>query len=157
MKEKTRDIISALVLIAISICGFYLSRDIAEPFREYDIGAAFLPRLVLGLIVTLSVLKIIISVIENKTAVLEAKDKSQFFKGFSTIILVGIYCFCYKPIGFLLDTFIYLFLQIVIVTPKEKRQIWKILLIDIIATMVVYLIFTKGFAVKLPHGLITFI
>ena len=157
MKEKTRDIISALALIAVSLFGFYLSKDIPEPFREYDIGAAFLPRLVLGLIAALAVLKIIVSLIENKTAVLEPKDKSQFFKGFSTIILVGIYCFCYKPVGFLLDTLIYLFLQIVIVTPKEKRKIWKILLIDIIATVVVYLIFTKGFSVKLPHGLITFI
>ena len=154
MKEKTRDIISALILLAVSAVGLYLSRDIPEPFREYDLGAAFLPQLVLILIGALSLLKIVVALIENKPDRVEKTDLSHSVKGFSTIVLVGLYCFCFQPVGFLLDTAVYLFVQILILVPKEKRKIWQIILIDVVATVVIYLIFTRGFSVRLPQGLI---
>lgn len=157
MKEKNRDLLSASILILVSMFGLYLTKDIPEPFREYDFGAAFLPTVVLVLIAGLSVLKIIVTLIENKQGSLDKLDTSQFLKGFGTIALVGIYCFCYKPVGFLIDTLVYLFLQIFILVPKEKRSIKKILLIDILATAIIYLIFTRGFSVRLPQGLITFL
>lgn len=156
MKEKNRDILSALVLIAVSAYGLYLTCEIPEPFRDYDLGAVFLPRLVLILIGALSVLKIVVTLVENRPDFLEKKDTSQFIKGFGTIVLVGLYCFCFRPAGFLLDTVVYLFAQILILVPKEKRKIWKILLIDVTATVVIYLIFTRGFAVRLPQGLVKF-
>lgn len=157
MKEKTRDIISSLALIALSLFGLYLTFDIPEPFRDYDLGAAFLPRVVLGLIGGLAALRIIVSWMENKKSAVRLFDASQLLKGGSTILLVGLYCFCYKPVGFLLDTLFYLFLQILILVPKEKRNIWKILIIDIAASVVIYLIFSQGFSVRLPRGLITFL
>ena len=157
MKEKTRDIISSLALIALSLFGLYLTFDIPEPFRDYDLGAAFLPRMVLGLIGGLAALKIAVAWMENRTTVVEVFDAGQIWKGGSTIVLVGLYCLCYKPVGFLLDTLIYLFIQILILVPKEKRRVWKILVIDVIATAVIYLIFIRGFSVQLPQGLITFL
>ena len=149
MKEKTRDIISSLALIALSLFGLYLTFDIPEPFRDYDLGAAFLPRMVLGLIGGLAALKIAVAWMENRTTVVEVFDAGQIWKGGSTIVLVGLYCLCYKPVGFLLDT--------LILVPKEKRRVWKILVIDVIATAVIYLIFSRGFSVRLPQGLITFL
>jgi len=157
MKEKNRDIISSLILIALSVFGLYLTFDIPEPFREYDLGAAFLPRLALGLIGALAALKIVVALIENRAEEGNAFHTGQLLRGGATIVLVGLYCFCYKPLGFLLDTLIYLFLQILILTPREKRSIWKIVLIDVAATVVIYLIFKQGFSVRLPQGLITFI
>ena len=157
MKVKTRDIISSIGLILVGVAGFSLTAEIPEPFRDYDLGAAFLPRLVLALIIGLSVLKIIVTLIENKPDRTEKKDTSQFVKGFGTIALVGAYCFCFKPVGFLLDTLVYLFLQILLLTPKDKRRIWKIALIDVIAVVVIYATFTYGFALRLPKGPLTFI
>ena len=157
MKVKTRDIISSVGLILVGIVGFSLTSEIPEPFREYDLGAAFLPRLVLALIIGLSVLKIVVTLIENKPDRTEKKDTSQFIKGFGTIVLVGGYCFCFKPAGFLLDTLVYLFLQILLLTPKDKRKLWKIVLIDVIAVAVIYATFTYGFALRLPKGPLTFI
>lgn len=160
MKEKTRDIISSLALIALSLFGLYLTFDIPEPFRDYDLGAAFLPRVVLGLIGGLAALKIAVAWMENRKGTVTLFDARQLLKGGGTILLVGLYCFCYKPVGFLLDTLIYLLLQILILVPKEKRKIWKIwkiVMIDMIATVVIYLIFSQGFSVRLPRGLITFL
>ena len=61
MKERNREIITSLVFLAFSLFGWYLTREIPEPFRDYDLGAAFLPRLVLGLIGALAVLKLVIA------------------------------------------------------------------------------------------------
>ena len=157
MKTKTRDIITSIILILVSIGGLILTLQIPEPFRDYDLGASFLPRLILGLILGLSVLKIITVLIENEQGVIEKKNASQYLKGLCTIILVGLYCFCYEVLGFVLDTGIYLFLQILVLTPKEKRKVWQIVVIDLIATITVYLIFNEGFSVQLPEGVLTFL
>lgn len=156
MKEKNKEVVSAFILIGISVVGLFLTLDIPQPFREYDLGAAFLPRLTLVLIIGLSVLKIVVAVIENKSGGLEKIDKSQLKKGFGTILLVGLYCFLYEPVGFLINTLVYLFFQMMILTPKNKRKIWKLLLIDAASTAAIYLIFNVGFSVRLPHGLAAF-
>lgn len=157
MKERNRDIISSLVFIAFSLIGWYLTLDIPEPFREYDLGAAFLPRLVLALIGALAILKLIVALVENKQNISEKREKEQLIRAALTIAMVGLYCFCYKPAGFLVDTFLYLFAQIMLLTPKSKRCVWKILLIDVVATITIYLIFSCGFSVRLPQGLIKFL
>lgn len=157
MKERNREIITSMVFLAFSLFGWYLTREIPEPFRDYDLGAAFLPRLVLGLIGALAMLKLVIAVVENKQNTGEKKEKAQLARAAVTIAMVGLYCFCYKPVGFLVDTAVYLFAQIMLLTPKSKRCVWKILLIDLVATVAIYLLFSRGFSVRLPQGLIKFI
>ena len=157
IKTKTRDIITSAILCLVSIVGLVLTLQIPDPFREYDLGARFLPQLILGLILGLSILKIVTVLIENEDGTVEKKDASQYLKGLCTIALVGLYCFCYEVLGFIVDTSLYLFLQIFILTPKGKRKIWKIIVVDLIATITVYLIFREGFSVQLPEGVLTFL
>ena len=155
MNVKKRDVLSSFAIIGICGAGLILTRRLPASTREYDLGPAFLPGLVLWLIIFLCGLKVITALIvnDNKPVSLKAGRNAQ---GFSTIVLVGLYCFLYGPLGFLTDTFLYLPLQILIVTPKEKRRISTILLIDVISTVLIYLIFTKGFGLRLPRGLVGF-
>lgn len=155
MNVKNRDILSSLVMAGICGVGLVLTRSLPPSTREYDLGPAFLPGLILWLIIFLCGLKVIVALILNDQKVIPAGNGRKV-QGISTIILVGMYCFLYGPLGFLLDTFLYLILQITIVTPKEKRKFLTIFLIDIISTVIIYLVFTKGFGLRLPKGLVGF-
>lgn len=157
MKVKNKDIISSSALIAISIVGLFLCRDIDRPFREHDLGAAFLPQLALWLILALSALKIVVALIENDRTETTSRFGGNVPRGLLTILLVGAYCFLYKPVGFILDTAVYLFLQITLVTPKEKNKLWKNALIAVLTTVIAYLIFSIGFAIRFPKGVISFL
>ncbi len=157
MKVKNKDIISSVVLIAISIAGLFLCRDIDKPFRDYDLGAAFVPQLTLWLILGVSVLKIVVAVIENSQKNAESRFGGNVPRGLLTILLVGAYCFLYKPVGFILHTAVYLFLQITVVTPKEKNKLWKNALIAVLTTAIAYLIFSIGFSIRFPKGILSFL
>lgn len=157
MKERNQEIATSLLFLVFSLLGWYFTLEIPKPFRDYDLGAAFLPRLVLALIGTLAVLKLVIAVSENKRNTGEKREKEQLIRVAVTIVMVGLYCFCYKPVGFLVDTAVYLFAQILLLTPKSKRCIWKLVVIDLAATIAIYMLFSRGFSVRLPQGLITFV
>ena len=49
-------------------------------------------------------------------------------------------------------TVAYLFLQILTLSGKENRKLWKIALIDVAFTLVIYLLFRYAFQMMLPAG-----
>ena len=75
----------------------------------------------------------------------------------ATIAAFTVYVFVIEPAGFLLSSIVYLFAQITILAPKEKRGIKGIILFAVIAVVVcvaVYFIFRFGLNVMLPAGIL---
>ena len=61
-----------------------------------------------------------------------------------------------KPVGFLVTTLVYLFVQIFILAPDQnrtKKDLLRYLIIDVIFTFVVYMLFRFGFKIVLPAGI----
>ena len=74
-----------------------------------------------------------------------------------SLLLATIYVNVLKPVGFLISTFVYLTLQMIVLAPNDKRtkkEIIKYVIINLIFTVVVYVLFRYGFKIILPAGLI---
>ena len=85
------------------------------------------------------------------------EEKPEYLRVLATIAAFTVYVFVIEPAGFLLSSIVYLFAQITILAPKEKRGIKGIILFAVIAVVVcvaVYFIFRFGLNVMLPAGIL---
>ena len=71
-----------------------------------------------------------------------------------TFVLLFVYDLLLKTVGFVILTPVYLFLQMLLIAPKDKRKpVWFVVL-GMLTTAVIYMIFTWGFSIILPMGLL---
>ena len=69
-----------------------------------------------------------------------------------------LYAIAMKKVGFLFDSIIYLFGAMVLLTMREKKRNWLvIILVSIIAPTFVYILFRQRFYLMLPMGLCKYI
>ena len=85
------------------------------------------------------------------------KDESDYKRVLESLILATIYVNVLKPVGFLISTFVYLTLQMIVLAPNDKRskkEILKYVIINLVFTVVVFVLFRYGFKIILPSGII---
>jgi putative tricarboxylic transport membrane protein len=116
---------------------------------------------ILGIImIILSVLQMITSIhLQDKrdfdnTDPKYKKNKTTKKTNFFMVIILILYPLILPILGFILGTFLFLFFQIFLLTKKEKRIIWKIVLLSIITPVILYTIFVYGFSLILPQGIL---
>lgn len=69
-----------------------------------------------------------------------------------------VYVFVLQPVGFIVSTLVFLPLQMLVLSPEDKRgkkDIMMLLIIDVIFTMAVFFLFRYGFKIVLPAGIFT--
>lgn len=154
MSEKTKGIITSILFLAFSIVMIVFARQY-KPMMQNDLGSGFFPMVVGIAMAALSVLRLILALREKKGEVKKSGD--DLMGGLATIILIGGYCIAFNPIGFIISTMVYLFLQILVLTPKEKRS-WPITIaISVIAPIAFYVLFVYAINTPLPKGLLSFL
>ncbi len=155
MCQKKEEIFISLFLIVFCSIAFWMTLQFAPPDQAFDVGAGFLPQVVLVCIGLLAAVKLIKSCAARETSQEASVNNPRLLRGVFTIMAVGGYCFSFKALGFILATIAYLFIQILIVTPSEKRSIVKAALTAVVTAFVVYALFVYGFSLRLPKGLLT--
>lgn len=154
MSEKTKGIITSILFLAFSAVMIVFARQY-KPMMKNDLGSGFFPMVVGIAMCALSVLRLILAIREKKGEVKKSGD--DLMGGLATIILIGGYCIAFNPIGFIISTMVYLFLQILVLTPKEKRS-WPITIaISVIAPIAFYVLFVYAINTPLPKGLLSFL
>ena len=154
MSEKTKGIITSILFLAFSVVMIVFARQY-KPMMKNDLGSGFFPMVVGIAMAALSVLRLILALREKKGEVKKSGD--DLMGGLATIILIGGYCIAFNPIGFIISTMVYLFLQILVLTPKEKRS-WPITIaISVIAPIAFYVLFVYAINTPLPKGLLSFL
>ena len=154
MSEKTKGIITSILFLAFSIVMIVFARQY-KPMMKNDLGSGFFPMVVGIAMAALSVLRLILALREKKGEVKKSGD--DLMGGLATIILIGGYCIAFNPIGFIISTMVYLFLQILVLTPKEKQS-WPITIaISVIAPIAFYVLFVYAINTPLPKGLLSFL
>ena len=170
MTSKSRDIVAALFVIGLAIFIQFFSRDI-EISKFTNLGADFFPKLISTILGTLGMLLLILTVFKTKkddrsrtspkTDSKETPNTGNQKGGFISrnsdwfsILLIIIYAFSLKFTGFVISTMAYLFLQMIILSVKEKRSLLSFGLIAIVAPILIYLIFTEAFSLMLPQGIL---
>ena len=153
MSDKKKGIVTSILFLAFSIVMIVFARSI-KPMMKNDLGSGFFPMVVGIAMCALSVLRLILAIREKEGAVKKSGD--DLMGGLATIILIGGYCIAFNPVGFIISTAIYLFLQILILTPKEKRS-WPITAaISLVAPFAFYALFVYLINTPLPKGLFGF-
>ena len=153
MTNKKKGIITSLLFLAFSILMIVFAKDI-KPMMKNDLGSGFFPMVVGIAMCGLSVLRLILAIREKETE--NKKSGDDLMGGIGTLILIGGYCIAFSPIGFIISSIIYLFLQILLLTPKEKRNWLTISLISVITPFAFYALFVYLINTPLPKGLFGF-
>ena len=158
--KRLKDLILGVVMLLFS--GFYLyfaqqitTRPKLTP--SYG-GARVIPTLLGILLAILAVCLIIQGVRKLKTTTAEetkeALDKGGLVAVVLTFAVIIGYTMILRPLGYCLSTCIYLFLQMPILAPKEKRNWLLFAIIAVVFTAFTFVAFRIGLQQLLPRGII---
>ena len=76
---------------------------------------------------------------------------------FKTLALVLLYTALMEPVGFLITTALYLYVQFIVLTPAEQKvKHLRYALIAVVSAVLIFYIFRHGFDLLLPVGLLDF-
>ena len=153
MTDKKKGIITSVLFLAFSIVMIIFAKDI-KPMMENDLGSGFFPMVVGIAMCGLSVLRLVLALREKEKEAKKSND--DLMGGLGTLILIGAYCIAFNPVGFIISTIVYLFLQILLLTPKAKRNWLVISIISVVTPFAFYALFVYLINTPLPRGLFGF-
>ena len=150
MSNKEKNLVVSLVFMAFGIFLFVESMGIKHMMKN-DVGSAFFPKVVAVAITGVSVIRLIMTL--REPAGERRKSNSDLKGGWLTIVLIAAYVMAFQPVGFIISTMVYLFLQILVLVPKEKRSWPLTVIISVVAPIAIYALFTYAISSPLPKGI----
>ena len=160
MSKKNKDILTGLVLLILSVSMAFYSLEYRNSSTfDTDVGSNFLPMVCSIAIAVLSSIFIISAVFNkdeayNKKVPLMKSSRLDMARCIASIVLLLVYVICFRPVGFLLSSVVYLFLQITIFTTKEKRDWIAIIITSVTLPVVSYFLFVHVLNYMLPAGIL---
>ena len=157
--KKCKDLILGIVMLAFS--GFYLicAQQIkTRPKLTPGYASAKIMPILLGVLLALLSVFCIIQGIRRMKAPDEQEAK-KLDRGdlmavvFTFAVIIG-YILVMPLLGFILSTVIYLFLQMLILAPKDKRNYVLFAIVAVVFTALVFVAFRIGLQQLLPRGII---
>ena len=156
MTNKTRDIICSITVLAFGAAMIYYVKDVRRVIRT-DVGSAFVPTLIGWCIVVTGACKLLYSIF---TGLKEESKKIEFdqdmFGGIGTIILMVLYMIAFQPVGFVVSSAVYLFLQMLLFSEKSNRKIILFAVIAVLLPLAVDALFVYVIKMPLPVGVFGF-
>lgn len=160
------DLIPGIVLAILSAGYLFLSGQV-DVFKESGatpLDSRFIPRLWGTALLILSIILIIRGLRTRKNEIAAGKQNSIEILGILkekrevilSFAMLTVYIIMMEPVGFLISTALYIDIQTMILTPKEKRNFIKPLLVAILFACVIDSVFVQFLNVMLPAGLIGF-
>lgn len=158
----TRDGIAALVCLAVSIWGLFLTRGL-PPALMVPIGPAFYPRVVLSFMAALSAILIVTDVLAARgrrqaaapgpKPAAAAEGRPNYGLVGATFVVFGLYIAFLPYLGFRICTLLFVVgLQITLEWPRSWKRWLLVIAVAIGATIACYLAFETYLSVLLPRG-----
>lgn len=158
--KKCRDLILGIVMLAFSVFYLVFSQQIKTrpKLTPAYASAQIMPKLLGILLAVLSVICIIQGIRRLKSADSE-QEAENAAKGDKTAVLLTFaviigYVLAMNAAGFILSTVIYLFLQMLILAPADKRNYLLFTIVAVVFTAIVFVAFRIGLQQLLPRGVI---
>lgn len=159
--KKYGDIVISLFFMALSALMIFAATLLPES-TVMEIGPDFMPIVVGVVTLLLSAALLVLSLARFKShaAEVDANPPAEcdYKRMLTSLILVLIYVFALKPLGFIVTTLLYLPVQMYVLADAEhrtKKDVLLLLVIDVIFTFVVFFLFRYGFKIVLPQGIFT--
>lgn len=155
----TLDLIFNIALLIFSIyCYIYIGATTPASGAN-ELGAAFWPQLILALMSILlvaSIIKIIKKDKADKAIALSGAAVQEFFKSklFLGMLIVSVMALILETVGFLVTSFLFLAAYCWLL---GERRIHIMAIVALVATVILYLIFSVGLQIMLPRGTIGFL
>lgn len=161
MSKKYKDIILSAIfmLFGIGIAAYAYTYRASRPPYGYDLGDWWLPFWCAAFIAFFSVILLLKAVFNKdpeycKIVPIAAAEKNSLIKGLLTVVLLFVYVVAFRPIGFLISSIVYLFLQLLIFSSRKNRN-WKAIVgVSIGLPAIVYVVFVYVFNYILPAGIL---
>ena len=166
---KKYPIIEPILIVLFGITVIIISSQIQTVVTSIAIGPDFMPRLIGVIFVILGLALVPEALKKQKEAAAEAAVPSQshnltcreIMQKYMHFIIWGvalIYALLMKSLGFLVDSILFMFVSMFLLTIREKKRNWiAIILVSIIVPTAVYIIFRQKFYLMLPIGLCKYI
>ena len=160
MSKKKKDIlISALFIIFGIGMAVYSTRYRNSSTFETDVGSNFVPMLCSLGIAILSAIHMIDAFLDRDPAYSAEPEKttaarSDLLRGAATIGLLLAYVACFRKIGFLVSSIVYLFLQLMVFSPRDKRRWILNAVLAVVLPTVIYVLFVHVMNYMLPPGIL---
>jgi hypothetical protein len=160
--ERYKDLISGAALILLGIYIALESGNIKGHAQSNIVNAQLIPRIIgitLIVISGITFIKALVKLLlyrktERNTP---AKQRDDRITLGCTAALLILYALMFRPLGFIVSSMIYLFLQVLVLTPGEKRtrRVLPIAAaVSVIVTVLVYIGFRYGLEILLPVGIL---
>lgn len=170
MKKCVKDMIAGAVLALFSIVYYIASHSIQSFGSNKDfISARTIPVAWAVLLLVLSAALMIrsYSEIRRLKAAGEEIFSGRTFKDWladnyaviGTFVMLFLYAFAMRPVGYLVSTFVYLIIQVVLLTQREKinkKLIVKALILAVAFSVASDYLFVELLSVPLPSGILGF-
>ena len=158
--KRWKEALIGCIFIILSIV-MYVEAGKLPPNLLGGMGPDFMPKVVSSGMGILGILQLITGIRRSaageKSGEPEDKneeDQPEYLRVLLTVLAFGIYVFTMQSVGFLLTSVIYFFIQMMILSPKEKRRPVLYAIISLVFTVAVYFIFRNGLNVMLPRGIL---
>ena len=154
--KKYADVITGAVGLVIGVIVLIMSIQIGIAEGQ-AVGADFLPKIVSVLMIILSAVLIWNGIQEARVYEDRPPEYKKNYLGVAILIVAGIlYAQLLKPVGFIITSLVFLFLALCLISKKEETNYLKFALITIVMVLLIYFVFTKGFGIRLPKGILKF-
>ncbi|MPM75966.1 hypothetical protein SDC9_122961 [bioreactor metagenome] len=159
--KKYGDIIVGGFFMALSVAMIVLAKMLPKS-AVMAIGPDFMPTVIGGVTFVLAAALVVTSLMALKHGIVHTEavqeESPDYKRVLISFLLILVYVFVFKPVGFILSTCAYLPVQMFVLAPEDRRSIKDILklaVISVIFTFVVFVLFRYGFKIILPAGLFT--
>ena len=154
MSEKKKNILTSVVFLLFG--GFVYAQSLGiRHMMKNDVGSAFFPKVVAVAMILFAVIRLLQTLRMHETDG-KKESESDAKGGWLTVALIIGYVAIFNPVGFILSTMAYLFLQILVLTPAEKRKLPVIALISVVAPLLIYVLFVYVINTPLAKGIFYF-
>ena len=159
--KKYGDIIVGVFFMLLSAAMLVMAKMLPKS-TVMDIGPDFMPMCVGVMTFVLAAALVFLNIKNMKIYVAQAEaegpEKADYKRVLTSFIIILVYVFVLKSVGFIISTLVYLPVQMFILAPEERRgkkNVIQLLLTDVLFTFVVFFLFRYGFKIVLPAGIFT--
>lgn len=157
--KKYGDIVVGIFFMLLSTAMMIMAKMLPKS-TVMEIGPDFMPMCIGIMTFALAAALLILSIhnLKRPAAIEEAMEKLDYRRVLTSFVSILVYVFVLQPVGFIVSTLIYLPVQMLILSPDEKRakkDLIQLLITSVIFTFVVFFLFRYGFKIVLPAGIFT--
>lgn len=159
--KKYGDIIVGVFFMLLSAAMLVMAKMLPKS-TVMDIGPDFMPMCIGVMTFVLAAALVFLNIKNMKIYVAQAEaegpEKADYKRVLTSFIIILVYVFVLKSVGFIINTLVYLPVQMFILAPEERRgkkDVIQLLITDVLFTFVVFFLFRYGFKIVLPAGIFT--